>query len=76
MNKKIRNRANEIIRKYQLKDVNVDSLSEIITKLGYTLVLFNKCANNDDVETILNNLNLQEYILSSRGFTYTDSNYR
>lgn len=76
MNKKIRNSANEIIRKYQLKDVNVDSLSEIITKLGYTLVLFNKCANNDDVETILNNLNLQEYILSSRGFTYTDSNYR
>lgn len=76
MNKKIKYKANELIRKYQLKDVNIDSLSGIITKLGYTLVLFNKCANNNDVETILNNLNLHEYILSSRGFTYTDSNYR
>ena len=76
MDKKIKNKVSELIRKYQLKDVNVDSLSELLTKLGYTLVLFNKSVNNNDVETILNNLNLHEYILNSRGFTYTDSNYR
>ena len=76
MSKEIKNKANELIKKYQLKDVNVNSLSEIIIKLGYTVVLFNKSVNNNDVETILNNLNLQEYILNSRGFTYTDSNYR
>lgn len=76
MNKKIKQKVNEFVKQYRLLNVTIDSLSDIITKLGYTLILFNKRLNSNDVETILNNLNLHEYILNSRGFTYTDSNYR
>ena len=76
MNKKIKKKANEFIKFNQLKSITVDSLSEVIKKQGYILILFDKMLNSSDVETIVNNLNLQEYVLRSRGFTYTDNNYR
>ena len=46
MNKKIRNRANEIIRKYQLKDVNVD-VGELIINyfLKHKIIKVNKNSN-------------------------------
>lgn len=76
MNKEIKKKANDFVKRNRLKSITFDSLSEAIKKQGYTLILFNRSLNNSDVETIINNLNLYEYILNSRGFTYTDGNYR
>lgn len=76
MNKKIKKNVHKFIKQYQLKRISVDSLSEVVEKLGYTLILFDKTLNSSDVQTIINSLNLQELISCSRGFTYADSNYR
>ena len=61
MNKKIKKNVHKFIKQYQLKRISVDSLSEVVEKLGYTLILFDKTLNSSDVQTIINSLNLQEY---------------
>lgn len=76
MNRTIKKKVCEFIKRYQLKRISVDSLCEAVEKSGYTLILYDKTLNSNDVQTIINSLNLQEYVSRSRGFTYADSNYR
>ncbi len=76
MNKRIKKKVNEFVKSNCIRSVTADSLSRAIKRQGYTLILYDKTVNNEDVETIISNLNLQEYILNSRGFTYVDGSYR
>lgn len=76
MNKIAKKKVCDFLKRYRLKSITIGSLSKAITEMGYTIILFNKSLNNNDVETIINNLKLREYILNSRGFIYTDCNYR
>ena len=76
MSNAVKKKVYEIIRKYGLQSISFDNLSEAVENMGYTIILFEKYTNNTDVQTIIDNLGLQEYIQHSRGFTYADNNYR
>ncbi len=66
----------QFIKKHRISAVNYAELKKVVTKLGFTVVEFNNIFNDKDVETIIQNLKLEEAVLNSRGFTYTDKDYR
>lgn len=47
-----------------------------MTQQGYTVVAFNAVYNEEPVATLIQALHLEEYVRSSRGFTYADGEYR
>lgn len=63
-------------RKYKLKKISSQSLSEVLNKQGFTLIRFNGADDDDDVRTLIAALDLQEYVLTYRCFTYQDNKYR
>ncbi len=58
------------------KDVNYSLLSEIIEKLGFTIIEFNHIINSNEVQTLIDSLKLSDSVLRTRGFTYADSKFR
>ena len=76
MSNSIKKAVNQFVNKHHIKTVNYSVLRGVIKSIGFTIIEFNTIFNDKDVETIIQNLNLHEGILRSRGFTYTDKNYR
>lgn len=76
MSTTIKKIANQIIKQKHITAVNYSSLKEIVKNIGFTIIEFNNIFNDKDVETIIQNLGLNETVLRSRGFTYADNNYR
>ena len=76
MSKTIKKIVNQFVKKHHITTVDYSVLRYIIKTIGFTIIEFNAIFNDKDVETIIQNLNLDEGILHSRGFTYTDKNYR
>lgn len=72
----IKKKTNEFIKKNQLKSISYINLKNAIEKEGYTVIEFNSIVNDENVETIISNLNLGDIRTKSRGFTYSDVNYR
>ena len=72
----IKKKTDLFIRSYSLQTVNYLSLVQTAEKLGYTVIEYNSYANNEDVETVIRNLRLEKTIMVSRGFTYSDNDYR
>ena len=66
----------EFLKTYSLKEVNESTLINVLEKQGYTVVFFNSIYNDSDVSNIIQALNLKDYILSNRGFTYANDKYR
>lgn len=66
----------EFLKTYSLKEVNESTLINVLEKQGYTVVFFNSIYNDSDVSNIIQALNLEDYILSNRGFTYANDKYR
>ena len=48
----------------------------MVKNIGFTVIEFNNIFNEKDIETVIQNLGLSETVLQSRGFTFTDKNYR
>lgn len=76
MSNTIKKKAKRFVRKYKLKKISFEKLKDTAEKTGYTVIEFNGYYNDENVATIISNLNLQKEIIMSRGFTYTDKNYR
>ncbi len=76
MKKSIKSTANNFIKQHSLLDVNYKSLKGAAQSMGYTVIEFNNIFNDEDVETVIQNLRISDAVLKSRGFTYADSNYR
>ena len=76
MSETIKKTVNQFVKKHHIKTVNYSVLRDVIKSIGFTIIEFNAIFNDKDVETIIQNLTLDEGILRSRGFTYTDKNYR
>lgn len=72
----IKKKAARFAREHKLKKLSFEGLKCAAEKIGYTVVEFNGCYNDENVDIIISNLNLQKEIIISRGFTYTDKNYR
>lgn len=75
-NKSIKKLTHNFINKNRLISVDYSTLERTTESLGYTIIYFNCISNDADVETIIQNLKLHDAISKSRGFTYTDKDYR
>ena len=75
-NKSIKEAAYNFVKQYNLTNIDYSSLKKVAENIGYQVIEFNAIFNDKDVDTIINNLKINEAILKSRGFTYTDQNYR
>lgn len=72
----IKKKVSSFIRKQGINNISFISLTKVIEDLGYTIIQYNNLINSDDVAIIINNLNLQDIVSCSRGFTYVGANYR
>lgn len=76
MSNVIKKTATKFIKQHHITTVNYLTLKEMVKNIGFTIIEFNNIFNNKDVETVIQNLNLGDVVLRSRGFTYADKNYR
>ena len=74
--KEIQKKAKQFKRKYAFYDCNFTALKKVTEEQGYIIVEFNHILNDDSVKTLIDSLGLQEYISTSKGFTYVDKNHR
>jgi len=73
---RIRRLSNDFIKENELGIINYNSLKTAVDKIGYTVIEYSKGYNNENVKSILRNLNLEEYVSTSNGFTYTNDKFR
>lgn len=63
-------------KKYKLAEITEKTLCDALETQGYTVIRFNTIVNDEDVTQIISNLNLEDTILSHKGFTYSNDKYR
>ena len=70
----------KLVRRFRsefgLRDVTVHSLEDVFERQGFTIVDFNPVSNDEDTETVIENLGLTEMVLHENAFLYVDSKYR
>lgn len=76
MSNVIKKVVNQFIKQHRITAINYLTLKEVVKNIGFTVIEFNNIFNDKDIETVIQNLRLDETVLNSRGFTYTDNNYR
>lgn len=76
MSNVIKKVVNQFIKQHHITTVSYLTLKEVVKNIGFTVIEFNNIFNDKDIETVIQNLGLDETVLHSRGFTYTDNNYR
>lgn len=76
MSNVIKQSVNQFIKQNRITTINYLALKEVAKNIGFTVIEFNNIFNDKDIETVIQNLGLDETVLRSRGFTYTDKNYR
>lgn len=63
-------------KEYQIKKVSYPVLYEITEKIGYTVILFNSHCIDKNVNQLVDALNISGELLESRGFTYSNGDFR
>ena len=76
MNNNIKKLVKTFVKKYKLTAVDYSVLKNAANDMGYTIIEFNSVFNEENVETVIQNLNISENALKSRGFTYVSAEYR
>lgn len=76
MSNAIKKTVNQFIKQHHITTINYSILKEVVKTIGFTIIEFNNIFNDKDVETVIQNLDLGDTVLRSRGFTYADKNYR
>lgn len=64
------------MKQYKLKNITFDKLKKVMEQQGYTVVEYNIDVNTEEVDVLICELDLFDYVRSAKGFTYADSNYR
>ncbi len=60
-------KAKRFLTEYNLKSVNLETLRNILTRQGYTLIEFNSIFNNPDITKLINSLGIEKAIEQSKG---------
>ncbi len=68
--------ARQFFREYKLHRLTLEGLCRVITRQGYTIIEFSQIYNTGNEASLIQALDLTDYIGQSRGFTYVDKNYR
>lgn len=76
----MRNEINRVVREFRkefgIKNVSGYSLKKAASDMGYTVIYFNNVLNDKNVTELIEALGLSLISERSKGFTYTDDNYR
>lgn len=75
-NNTIKKKAHIFLKNNSLTTIDYNSLCNTMKNAGYTIIEFNCKVNDENVTTVIHNLNLDNYIKKSRGFTYISDRYR
>lgn len=76
MNNTALKNAQKFLREYNIRKLSLDRLTDIITEQGYKIVRFSKLYNDENTETLINELNLSKYVRAYSAFTYVDRELR
>ncbi len=76
MKNNVRRSASAFLKQFNLSEVTLENLSEVIKKQGYTVIEFNNISNSENVDVLLTALGLKDLSKRSKGFTYADSQRR
>lgn len=76
MTKQVRKIAGEYLRRQISGAVTSEKVISALQSQGYTVVPFNAVSNSRDISELAALLGVGEYLRSSKGFTYADSNNR
>ena len=66
MSNVIKKAVNQFIKKHRITNINYLALKEVVKNIGFTVVEFNNIFNDKDIETVIQNLRLEETVLHSR----------
>ena len=76
MTKQVRKIAGEYLRRRISGALTSEKIISVLESQGYTVVQYNSVSNSSDISELAALLGVSEYIRSSKGFTYADSNNR
>ena len=76
MDSEIKKKATSFLKEYGLQNVTLENLRSVIQKQGYTIVEYNNIFNSENVATLINALELEDFCEHSKGFTYADTKRR
>ena len=76
MTKQVRKIAGEYLRRQISGAVTSEKVISVLESQGYTVVQYNSVSNSKDISELAALLGVGEYLRSSKGFTYADSNNR
>lgn len=76
MNINVTDYARSFITEYNVKKLDRQTLEAIIDKLGYKIIQFNKLANEDSVELLIESLSLENDVKQKQCFTYSNPAFR
>lgn len=63
----IKGRVSSFLKQFDLREITLESLYDVIRKQGYTIVEFNQISNNENVTALLSALGLQELSRRAKG---------
>jgi len=72
----VKKKAGRFLTHYLKQPLSLDSLSEVISRQGYTIIEFNHIYNDESVTTVITELKLSDVVEKEKGFIYVDRNHR
>ncbi len=68
--------AVEFVKRYDLEQINIKTLTYALQRQGYTIVEFCRGQNEQETQNLLCSLSLEERVKNCDAFTYMDENVR
>lgn len=75
-NREIKQKVRKFQKEFGSSPVDYAYLQKAAEKQGYTVIEFNNVSNDPNVRSLVEALKLSDKILYSKGFAYTDRNFR
>lgn len=72
----VKREVRQFIKKHKLRQITYADLKHAAEDMGYTIIEFNSLYNENNVQTVINNLSLQDAVTQSKGFVYINNKYR
>ena len=76
MQKSMQKTAEQFSLRHDLSEISYPALKKAAQDIGYTMIEFHHLCNEKHVETVICNLDIEDAVRVSRGFTYANQDYR
>ena len=76
MQESVQKTAERFSLRHDLLEISYPALKKAAQNIGYTVIEFHHLCNEKHVETVICNLDIEDAVRVSRGFTYANQDYR